>query len=119
MSRYLILVLLNIPLVVAAILNTVISFKLGHLSLKRFVIKTSFWIVVLVALISTDAIYTTLYSKGLTQTEPLSLFDVLQITGVIYVFYLVNRLYVRVDVLERKFNNLHRQISIDLSKKKG
>lgn len=119
MSRYLILVLLNIPLVIAAILNAVISYKLGHLSLKRFIIKVSFWVAVLLALISTDAIYTTLYSNGLTQTEPLSLFDVLQITGVVYVFYLVNRLYVKVDVLERKFNDLHRQVSIDLSKRRS
>ena len=118
MSRYLILVLLNIPLVAAAILNAIVSYKLKHLSLRRFVFKVSFWIVVFAGLIFAKPIYNFLYSEGLTQTEPLSLFDVLEITGIIYVFYLVNRLYVKVDVLERRTQDLHQELSITLSKNK-
>lgn len=116
MSRYLILVLLNIPLIVAALLNAIVSYKLKHLSLRRFVFKVAFWCFVLVGLIFAKPIYNFLYNEGLTQTEPLSLFDVLEITGIIYVFYLVNRLYVKVDVLERRTQDLHQELSITLSK---
>lgn len=117
MSRYLILVILNLPLVFAAIANAVISFKLNHISKRRLILKVGFWIVVLLALVSTKTIYTYLYNEGLTETEPLSLFDVFQITGIIYVFFLVNRLYVKVDVLERRVQDLHQELSIKLSKK--
>lgn len=115
MSRYTILVLLNLPLITAALLNAVVSYNLKHISGKRLVLKIFFWLTVLCGLFFTETIYTFLYNEGLTQTEPLSLFDVLQITGVIYVFYLINRLYVKVDVLERKMKNLHQELSIRIS----
>ena len=118
MSRYLILVLLNLPLIIIAITNAVVSYKMNHISKRRFVFKVIFWISILLGLIFTQSIYSFLYKEGLTQTEPLSLFDVLQITGIVYVFFLVNRLYVKVDVLERRVQDLHQELSIKLSNKK-
>lgn len=111
------MVLLNLPLIFAAITNSLVSYKLKHLSRRRLILKVGFWIMVLLGLIFAESIYNFLYSEGLTQTEPLSLFDVLQITGIIYVFYLVNRLYVKVDVLERRNNDLHQELSIRLTTK--
>lgn len=105
-------------MVITALINTIVSFKLGHISNKRLIVKTVFWIFVFIGLFFTENIYNYLYSEGLTQTEPLSLFDVIQITGVIYVFYLVNRLYVKVDVLERRNQDLHQELSIILSEQK-
>lgn len=116
MSRYLILVILNTPLILMAILNAIVTYKLSHLSLRRMIFKIGFWVVVFFGLAFSESIYNFLYSSGLTHTEPLSLFDVVQITGVIYVFFLVNRLYVRVDVLERRTQDLHQELSIRLSK---
>lgn len=117
MSRYLILVILNTPLIFTAILNAIVSYNLKHLSLRRTVLKVIFWIVVFVGLCLAEPIYTFLYNEGLTKTEPLSLFDVLQITGIVFVFFLVNRLYVKVDVLERRVQDLHQELSIKLSER--
>ena len=86
--------------------------------MRRLIFKVSFWVIVLLGLLFTESIYTFLYDQGLTQTEPLSLFDVLQITAIIYVFFLVNRLYVKVDVLEKRVQDLHQELSIRLANKK-
>ncbi len=118
MSRYLILVLINTPLILVAIINTIVSHKLGHLSLRRMTFKVAFWVAVFLGLVFAESLYTLLYNEGLTQTEPLSLFDVLQITGIVLVFFLVNRLYVKVDVLERRIQDLHQELSIRMSEKK-
>lgn len=118
MSRYTILLLLNVPLIIVALTNAVVTYKMKQISMRRFVLKFVFWALVLIGLITTESIYSFLYQEGLTQTEPLSLFDVIQITGVIYIFYLVNRMYVRVDLLERKVQDLHQELSIRLSSKK-
>lgn len=112
------MVILNTPLILAAILNAVVSYNLKHLSLRRLVLKIGFWITVFIGLLFAESIYNFLYTGGLTQTEPLSLFDVMQITGVIFVFFLVNRLYVKVDVLERRVHDLHQELSIRISANK-
>ncbi|MCA9343219.1 hypothetical protein KC950_04380 [Candidatus Saccharibacteria bacterium] len=117
MSRYLILVLLNLPLIITAIVGAFVSYKLNNTSKRRLIIKTIFWVVILLCLVFAQNIYTYLYNEGLTQTEPLSLFDVLQITGIIYIFYVVNRLFVKVDVLEKRVQDLHQELSIILSEK--
>ena len=101
-----------------AVLNAFVSYKMKHLSLRRLIYKVSFWIVVFIGLISAETIYNFLYSNNLTRTEPLSLFDVFQITGIIFVFFLVNKLYVKVDVLERRVQDLHQELSIRMSKDK-
>lgn len=119
MSRYLILVILNTPLILVAIINAIVSYNLKHLSLRRLIFKVTFWVTVFTGLVFAESIYNYLYAEGLTQTEPLSLFDVLQITGVIFVFFLVNRLYIKVDVLERRVQDLHQELSIWLSETKS
>ena len=115
MSRYLILVLLNAPLVLVAILNAMVSYKLKHISKKRLFLKLSFWISTFIVLILIEPIYNFLYSEGLTQTEALSLFDVILITASMFMFFLINKLYVKVDVNERRLNDLHQEISIRTS----
>lgn len=115
MSRYLILVILNIPLVITAVFNAFVSYKLGHISRKRLVFKALFWLFLMVVLIFTQPIYNFLYSEGLTKTEALSLFDVVLISGCMQLFFLVNRLYVKVDVVERRLHDFHQETSILLS----
>jgi hypothetical protein len=109
-SRYTILILLNIPLIIVALTNAVVTYKMKQISMRRFVLKFIFWVLVLIGLIATENIYNFLYQEGLTQTEPLSLFDVVQITGVIYIFYLVNRLYMKVEFLEKRVQDLHQEL---------
>jgi hypothetical protein len=106
-----------VPLVIAAITGSFISYKLGRTSRRRMVLKIIFWVFLLIGLILVQPLYRLLYDKQLTESEPLSLFDVLQITGIIYVFYTVNRLYARLDSAERRFQDLHQELSIRLSEK--
>ena len=60
--------------------------------------------------------YDFLSTSNLTQTEPLSLFDVIQITAVITVLFIANRSRIKIESLERRVNDLHQEISITLSK---
>lgn len=115
MSRYLLLVILNTPLIIAGTINAVVSYKLGHSSKRRLVVRVITWIVIFLSLLFTKSIYDFLFSNKLTQTEPLSLFDVIQITGIIFTFYIANQAYIRADYLERRIQDLHQELSIRLS----
>ena len=115
MSRYLILVLLNIPLALAALLGATVDYKMGKYSRRKYVFQIILWILILAGLACSYPIYQFLFSNNLTDTEPLSLFDVIQITGIIYILFTANRSRIRIDLLERRVHDLHQELSIRLS----
>lgn len=69
----------------------------------------------MVGLIFAEPIYIYLFTNHLTKTEPLSLFDVIQISGIIGVLFMANLAYNKVEELEKKFMDLHKELSIILS----
>lgn len=115
MSRYLLLVLLNLPFIIAALIGALTQYKLGRISKYRFALQLSLWTVLAAGLIFAQAIYQWLFSNNLTKTEPLSLFDVVQITAIIVILYIANRTRSRLDILEQRIRNLHEELSIKLS----
>ena len=115
MSRYLILIILNVPLIVAGMLSAVVAYKMKLTSRRRFILRLSLWLSILVGLTFAEPIYKFLFSNNLTATEPLSLFDVMQITGIISTFFIASQAYGRVDLLERKIQDLHQELSIRLA----
>ncbi|HVW99140.1 MAG TPA: hypothetical protein VHA52_01655 [Candidatus Babeliaceae bacterium] len=115
MSRYLLLFILNVPFVVMAIVSEITHYKLGHVNKKRTLGHLFFWIIVLVGLATAKFIYEWLFNNSLTQSEPLSLFDVIQTTGIVIVFYVANRTRSKLEELEIKFRDLHQELSIRLS----
>ncbi len=86
-------------------------------SLKKFIYSVVFWALILLALISVAPIYNFLFSNSLTNTEPLSLFDVVQITAIIFVFFLANRARIKNEALEKRVRDLHQELSIQNSQK--
>lgn len=116
MSRYLILVILNAPLIMAGILSATVSYRLNKSSKKRFIFRILLWFGILIGLLLSEPIYNFLFSNQLTTTEPLSLFDVIQITGIIFTLFLANRAYTKAESLERMVHNLHRELTIKLLK---
>lgn len=118
MSRYLILIILNAPLLIAAMINTLVGYKMGRMTKRRFIFGLTFWTTLLIGLACMEPIYNFLFSNNLTETEPLSLFDVVQITGIIFTLFLANKAYGKADTLEHRLQDLHQEISIILSDKK-
>jgi hypothetical protein len=103
--------------VIAGILKTVVSYKMHHTSERHFWIRLLLWMVVLTGLVFAQPIYIFLFSNNLTETEPLSLFDVIQITGIVFTFFIANRAASKIDLLENRVQELHQKLSIRLSEK--
>ena len=118
MSRYLLLLLLNIPFILLAVLGAVTKYKLRRLAKRRLIIQIIIWAAILFALMSAESIYVWLFTHQLTQTEPLSLFDVMQITAIVIIFYIANSSRSKIELLEKRIKDLHQEISIKLSNKK-
>lgn len=118
MSRYLLLLILNLPLILMAIMAIITRYKLRKASRRRTVAHLLFWLLILTGLIFAQPLYEWLFSSGYTDTDSLSLFDVIQITAIVAILYVVTRMRSRVDTLEQKLASLHREMSILMSNKR-
>ncbi len=118
MSRYLLLLFLNLPFVLMAILSAITQYKLNRSTRQKMVVRIVLWVFVIAGLALAQPIYEWLFSNKLTDTEPLSLFDVVQITAIVIVFYIANRTRAKVETLETRVRDLHQELSIRISDKK-
>lgn len=117
MSRYLLLILVNTPIVVAGIIECILQYKLKKISVRVLVIRLIAWSTIFIGLIAAEPLYKWLYSQQLTKSEPLSLFDVVQITAIILMLSMISRLRSQSEENRSQINNLNTAVSIQLSEK--
>jgi len=116
MNKYVVLIVLNAPIAIYALLNVVLAYKLKKMRIVPTVLRVLFWGLILLGIFFVKPVSDFLASKGLTNSPPLSIFDVLLVTGVNMCFILIGRAYSRIAELESKFTQLHEKLSIKLSK---
>lgn len=113
--RYIILILLNLPIILAALVNIVTQYKLRKISAGRFRHQLILWLIVMVVLIGSFPLYNLLNGRPPFDSEELSLFDIVQTTVIIFLFYAINNQRQRLDQNERRMRELHQELSIKLS----
>lgn len=113
--RYLILILLNLPIIVVALVNIVTQYKLRKVSTSRFRHQLLMWLVIMIILISSFPLYNILNDNDPFSSDELSLFDIVQTTAIIFLVYAANNQRQRLDQNERRLRELHQELSIRLS----
>jgi len=113
--RYIILLLLNVPIISIAILNIITKFKLRKISKRRFKIQMILWAAVLVILILSFPVYNILNGETPFDSAELSLFDIIQTTAIVFLIYTVNDLRQKNEQNEKRLRDLHQELSIILS----
>lgn len=113
--RYAILVLLNIPIILLALINIVTQYKIRKISRNRFKHQLAIWIIILVVLIGSFPLYNLLTGKQPLDSSSLSSFDIVQSTAIIFLFYALNNQRRKLDQLEQRLRDLHQEVSIKLS----
>lgn len=116
--RYLILILLNLPIILVALINIVTQCKLKKVSPNRFRHQLIMWLVLMIVLIGSFPLYNTLSGKEPFSSDELSLFDIAQTTAIIFLVYIANNQRQRQDQNERRLRELHQELSIKLSQDK-
>lgn len=115
--RYLILLLLNVPIISIALLNLITRFKLRRITKRRFRVQMILWAILLVILIFSFPLYNLLTNKPPLDSQELSLFDIVQTTAIIFLVYVVNSMRLKSEWNEKRIRELHQEISIKLSSK--
>ena len=115
MSRYTLLLLLCLPFVVSGIISALVHFKIHKTSKLKLSYQIFFWLFILIGILSANQAYEWLLGNTLTESEPLSIFDVLQIFAILTLVYIVGRQKNHLDRTEERLNNMHEKLSIQLS----
>lgn len=115
--RYIILVLLNTPIILMALINIIIQYKLKKASPARFKHQIFIWIIILVVLVGSFPLYNIIVGKQILDSSSLSVFDIVQTTAVIFLFYFLNTQRQKTDQLEQRLRDLHQELSIRSSLK--
>ena len=118
MNKYVILIIFNLPFVIFGIASALSRYKESSLGRLSLLIRLVFWIIIGLGIVFAQQIYNYLVRNDLTNSQPLSLADVILVTGVDFCLFLTIRIYSRIDHLERRFSELQEQLSITLSKKR-
>ena len=116
--RYLVLLLLNLPIILLALLNIITQFKTGKVTRKRFRRQMTLWSAVLVVIIGSFPVYNLTVGRPPLDSTSLSAFDIVEITMIVFLFYAVNDQIRKLDQTERRLRELHQELSIILSEKK-
>jgi hypothetical protein len=115
--RYLVLVLLNLPVIMVAIVNITTQYKLKKVSFSRFRKQLLLWVFVLVVVAGSFPLYNLLTNRPAFDSSEFSLFDIVQTTAIVYLLYFVNGHRQRLDQTEKRLRDLHQELSIKLSNK--
>lgn len=113
--RYIVLVLLNLPIVMSALVNIITQYKLGKISTGRFRHQIIIWLTILIVLVCSFPLFNIVTGRPPLDSYELSLFDIVQTTAIIFLLYTFNSQRQRSDQVERRLRNLHQEMSIRLS----
>lgn len=115
--RYIILVILNLPIVMLALLNIITQYKMKKISKQRYRHQFFLWLLILTVLICSFPFYNYLVGKPPLDSAELSLFDIVQSTTIIALFYIANSQRQKIEHTEKTVRDLHQEVSIKLSSK--
>jgi len=114
--RYLILVLLNLPAILAGFVNILTQYKMKHISTARFRQQLLLWLVILAALVGSFPLYNYLNGRAPLDSQELSAFDIVEATAIVYLIYVVNDHRRKLERSEKIIRELHQELSIRLSR---
>lgn len=113
MSKYAILVLINLPLIIVGIIDAITDYKASrNISKRRCIMQVLFWIFTGLALILVEPLYNTLIKANLTDSPALSLFDVALLTVVVLVIFGLMKMNEKVNVLNKKLSRIHERMAM-------
>lgn len=115
--RYIILVILNIPVIILALFNILTQYKMNKVTKGHFQHQLILWLLILIVLICSFPFYNYLVGKPLLDSAELSLFDIVQTTAIIMLFYGANSQRQKIERAEKTIRDLHQELSIKLSVK--
>jgi hypothetical protein len=112
LTKYNILIILCLPILLLFLIRIYDNYKRGKISTRGLFILLLFWLILTLGILFNQQIFDYLENSNLISSTPLSLYDVIQITSIIFLIYLVFRLTFRNEELQNKLSKLNQEIAL-------
>lgn len=114
MSKYLLLVLINSPLVLIGIVRAITRYKTkpARISKHKAVVEVLFWLSIGAALSFAQPIYNAAVRYNLTDSTPMSLFDVAVLTLFVFALLMIVETNEELTALKKTVSRLHEKLAI-------
>lgn len=119
LTKYNILIILCLPILLLFLIRIYDNYKRKKISTRGLVILSIFWLALTLGILFNQQIFNYLEKSNLISSTPLSLYDVIQITAIILLIYLVFRQTFKIEELQNKLSKLNQEIALrSINKKK-
>jgi|SRR5688572_21486510 hypothetical protein len=112
MSKYVLLVLINLPLLIVGVVSALTHYNTKRISRRRMIVEVAFWASIGIALVFAEPLYNALIENNLTDSQPMSLFDIALLTIVIFCLLLIKSSNERITQLHKKISRMHENLAI-------
>ena len=112
MSKYVLLVLINLPLLIIGVVSALTHYNTKRISKRRMIVEVAFWASIGIALVFAEPLYNALIENNLTDSQPMSLFDIALLTIVIFCLLLIKSSNERITQLHKKISRMHENLAI-------
>ena len=117
LTKYNILIIFCLPILILFLLRIYDNYKRNRISVRGLIILLFFWLLLTLGILFNQQLFNYLDSSHLISSPPLSLYDVIQITAIILLLYLVFRQTYKIEDLQNKLSRLNQEIAINDAKK--
>lgn len=113
MNKYIFLTVLNIPLILYGIIDAIVDYKASKsISKHRCIGLIVFWLLIGLAIIMVEPLYNSLIRANLTDSPPLSIFDAVLLTSLVFCILLIVKINVRLSAVNNKLSRVHERVAI-------
>lgn len=111
-TKYNILIALCLPILILFLIRIYDSFKRKKLSKRGAIILFLFWSFLTLGIIFNKQFFVYLENSRLIESTPLSLYDTVQITAIIFLIYIIFRQSFKLEELRDKITKLNQELAL-------
>ena len=111
-TKYNILIALCLPILILFLIRIYDSFKRKKLSKRGAIILFLFWSFLTLGIIFNKQFFVYLENSRLIESTPLSLYDTVQITAIIFLIYIIFRQNFKLEELRDKITKLNQELAL-------
>jgi len=111
-TKYNLLIILSSPILMLFILRIYDNYKRKRISLRASILLGLFWLILLTGVLFNKLIFELILRSKLSDSTPLSLYDMIQIVAIIFLIYVAFRQSFKIEDLREKITKINEEIAL-------